>query len=71
LGVDGIEVTHPSHSKLRQKFYRGIVNSYFLLECGGSDFHGGRREDDSNLGKFYTNSSAIEAMRKRLMKYSA
>lgn len=71
LGVDGIEVVHPSHSKLQQKFYRGIVNSYFLLECGGSDYHGGRREDDSNLGRYYSNSSTIEAMRKRLMKYSA
>ncbi len=71
LGVDGIEVIHPSHSKLQEKFYRGIVNSYFLLECGGSDYHGGKREDDSNFGKYYTNTTSIEAMRKRLMRYSA
>lgn len=71
LGVDGIEVIHPSHSKLQQKFYRGIVNSYFLLECGGSDFHGGRRDDESNLGQYYVSISSVEAMRKRLMKHSA
>lgn len=71
LGVDGIEVVHPSHSKLQEKFYKGIVNSYFLLECGGSDYHGGRREDDSNFGQYFTNSTSIDAMRKRLLKYSA
>jgi hypothetical protein len=70
-GMDGIEVIHPSHSKLQQKFYRGIVNSYFLLECGGSDYHGGKREDETNLGQHYTSTSSVEAMRKRLMKHSA
>jgi predicted metal-dependent phosphoesterase TrpH len=70
-GVDGIEVIHPSHSPQQQRFYKGIVNSYFLLECGGSDYHGGKREDESNLGQYFTNSSAIFAMRKRLMKFSA
>jgi len=70
-GMDGIEVVHPSHSKLQQKFYKGIVNSYFLLECGGSDYHGGKREDESNFGQYYTSTSSIEAMRKRLMKHSA
>ena len=70
-GLDGIEVVHPSHSKLQQKFYRGIVNSYFLLECGGSDYHGGKREDDSNFGQYFISTSAVEAMRKRLLKHSA
>ncbi|HSP88325.1 MAG TPA: PHP domain-containing protein, partial [Ignavibacteriaceae bacterium] len=63
-GMDGIEVTHPSHSKLQQKFYRGIVNSYFLLESGGSDFHGGKREDEANFGQSCTSTSSVEAMRK-------
>jgi len=70
-GMDGIEVTHPSHSRMQQKFYRGIVNSYFLLECGGSDYHGGKREDDNNFGQYFTNTSSVDAMRKRLMKNSA
>jgi hypothetical protein len=51
-GVDGIEVTHPSHSNYQKKFYRGIVNQYCLLESGGSDFHGGKKNDEQNLGKF-------------------
>jgi len=51
-GVDGIEVTHPSHSNYQKKFYRGIVNQYCLLESGGSDFHGGKKNDEQNLGKY-------------------
>jgi hypothetical protein len=70
-GVDGIEVTHPSHSKQQEKFYKGIVNSYFLLESGGSDFHGGRREDEKNFGTCFTSLSAVDAMKKRLLRDSA
>ncbi len=70
-GVDGIEVIHPSHSPEQVKFYRGIVNEYFLLESGGSDFHGGKREDDENLGKYFTSATVVDAMRRRLMKNSA
>lgn len=70
-GIDGIEVIHPSHNSFLAKFYKGIVNEYFLLESGGSDFHGGKREDEENLGKYYTSVSVLEAMRKRLIKNSA
>jgi predicted metal-dependent phosphoesterase TrpH len=67
-GVDGIEVIHPSHSPEQVKFYRGIVNEYFLLESGGSDFHGGKREDDENLGKYYTSAKVVDTMRTRLVR---
>jgi len=70
-GIDGIEVIHPSHNPHQVKFYKGIVNEYFLLESGGSDFHGGKREDEANLGKFYTRTAVLEAMRNRLIKNSA
>ncbi len=70
-GVDGIEVIHPSHSKEQIKFYRGIVNEYFLLDSGGSDFHGGKREDNKNFGKFFVSSNVVENMRKRLIRDSA
>jgi predicted metal-dependent phosphoesterase TrpH len=66
-GVDGIEVIHPSHSPDQVKFYRGIVNEYFLLESGGSDFHGGKREDDENLGNYFTSSKVVDTMRTRLI----
>ena len=70
-GADGIEVIHPSHDNNLVRFYRGIVNEYFLLESGGSDFHGGKREDDKNFGKYYSSSSVVEAMRRILMRNSA
>jgi 3',5'-nucleoside bisphosphate phosphatase len=67
-GVDGIEVIHPSHSPEQVKFYRGIVIEYFLLESGGSDFHGGKREDDENLGKYFTSPKVVDTMRTRLLR---
>jgi predicted metal-dependent phosphoesterase TrpH len=70
-GVDGLEVIHSSHSPQQVRFYRGIVNEYFLLESGGSDFHGGKRDDDKNFGKYYTKYSVVDAMRKRLLKNTA
>ncbi len=70
-GLDGIEVVHPSHLPYQVKHYRGIVNEYFLLESGGSDFHGGDRNDYENLGKYTIGISKVEAMRKQLLRNSA
>jgi 3',5'-nucleoside bisphosphate phosphatase len=64
LGIDGIEVIHSSHRKYQQKFYRGIVNQYCLLESGGSDFHGGLRNDEDNFGKFFTTNTVVENIQK-------
>lgn len=70
-GIDGIEVIHPSHSESQINFYRGIVNQYCLLESGGSDFHGGKKDDGQNLGKYYISHNHLETMRKMLIKNSA
>jgi predicted metal-dependent phosphoesterase TrpH len=70
-GVDGIEVIHPSHNENQIQFYRGIVNQYCLLESGGSDFHGGKKMDNENLGKYYISSNQLDAMRKMLQKNNA
>ncbi len=66
-GVDGIEVVHSSHKKYQQKFYKGIVNQYCLIESGGSDFHGGMRNDESNFGKFYISKDVLENIRKSVL----
>lgn len=65
-GLDGIEVMHPSHSRELQQYYRGITSEYFLLESGGSDFHGGFRNDEKNLGQYGVSPQAIDRMRQRL-----
>ena len=67
-GVDGIEVIHPSHSPDKVRFYKGIVNEYFLLESGGSDFHGGKRDDEANFGKYFTTPKYVDAMQSRLLR---
>ena len=65
-GLDGIEVVHPSHSPERVQHYRGVVNEYCLLECGGSDFHGGMKRDDDVFGKVGIPIDRVEIMRRRL-----
>lgn len=65
-GLDGIEVVHPSHSDLQRKYYRGIVNQYFLLESGGSDYHGGKKNDDHVFGACTVPLHVVETMRSRL-----
>ncbi len=65
-GLDGIEVVHPSHNEARQEHYRGVVSQYFLLESGGSDFHGGKKNDDFALGMYWVPIQIVQAMKKRL-----
>lgn len=65
-GVDGIEVIHPSHSPERVAHYKGIANEYFLLTSGGSDFHGGRKNDSEVFGKYFISDNDVEMMRRRL-----
>ncbi len=67
-GIDGLEVSHPSHGGEQMRFLKKLAESYFLLTSGGSDFHGGRRSDEHNLGKFGCTLSEVEAMKRRLVK---
>jgi predicted metal-dependent phosphoesterase TrpH len=65
-GIDGIEIIHPSHTEYDIAFYQDLSSQYFLLESGGSDFHGGRINDDSILGHYYISEQKITAMKNRL-----
>jgi predicted metal-dependent phosphoesterase TrpH len=40
LGMDGIEVKHPSHSSSDTTRLRGLVEQFGLVASGGSDWHG-------------------------------
>lgn len=51
-GIDGIETNHPTIKKNRKNFLHKLAVEHSLLESGGSDFHGGHRNDYSNFGKF-------------------
>ncbi len=65
-GVDGIEVIHPSHTRDDTGYFLDITGQYFLLESGGSDFHGGRMNDDTILGNYYVPVTKVNAMKNRL-----
>jgi 3',5'-nucleoside bisphosphate phosphatase len=65
-GLDGIEVTHPSHTSSHMSHYRGVVGEYFLLESGGSDFHGGRKNNDDVLGSYFVDETKVNMMKNRL-----
>lgn len=49
-GIDGFECIHPSHNFKFQKKYAGLCDAHGLLKTGGSDFHGYRLYEASNLG---------------------
>lgn len=68
FGVDGIEVVHPSHTDYDIEYFRNLTGQYFLLESGGSDFHGGRINDESILGRYFIDETKIAAMKNRLFK---
>lgn len=62
-GLDGIEVNHPIHNQSQRKYYHSIAGQYWLLETGGSDYHGSRVYDEDNFGKFTMPYSVLESIR--------
>jgi hypothetical protein len=70
-GIDGIEVIHPSHNSKKVKHLRNIANQYFILTSGGSDYHGGNRNDDQNFGNFTISNLNVLTLKKAILKTSA
>ena len=66
FGLDGIEVLHPSHNSSDITYFQNVTEQYFLLDSGGSDFHGGRINDDSILGSYWISEQKVKAMKNRL-----
>lgn len=69
-GVDGIEIVHPKHSLTQRELYRRLAQTYNLLETGGSDFHGGRKEDE-RLGDFVIEYEKVEKLKARQAQFNA
>jgi predicted metal-dependent phosphoesterase TrpH len=65
-GVDGIEVMHPSHSYTDINYFQKVAAQNFMLESGGSDFHGIVKNDFENFGNFYVTDREIVNMKRRL-----
>jgi hypothetical protein len=66
LGLDGIEIVHPSHDEYQKQYYKEIANEYFLLFSGGSDYHGARQQDEDNFGQVAIQYSWLEKIKVRL-----
>ncbi|HMS32781.1 MAG TPA: PHP domain-containing protein [Ignavibacteria bacterium] len=65
-GLDGIEVIHPSHTKDDIEYFNKTAAEYFLLTSGGSDFHGGMKNDGKNFGKYFVSMNEVLNMKRRL-----
>lgn len=65
MSLDGIEVIHPSHNFEMQKYYHAIANQFWLIETGGSDYHGTRDYDEDNFGKFTVSYKTVELIKKQ------
>ena len=66
-GLDGIEIIHPSHTAAMTKHYLSVASEYFLLQTGGSDFHGIVQQDFDNFGKFHVTAEEVSDMKVRLL----
>lgn len=67
-GIDGIETIHPSHTKEDVEYFNSIAAEYFLLTSGGSDFHGGIKNDGKNFGKYFVSINEVMNMKRRLFQ---
>lgn len=61
IGLQGIEVEHPSHSLEDKKLCRYFSEKFHLIETGGSDFHGVFGKRNCTLG---CNNLGVDAINK-------
>ncbi len=69
IGLDGIEVIHPTHNEeIIKKFYE-ITRRYNLISTGGSDYHGHFIEEELLFGKYVVDYEVVELLEKASKKY--
>lgn len=52
LGLDGVEVWHPSNTPEQQDWLKAFAKKHKLLMTGGSDFHGGYNAEPITIGAY-------------------
>jgi len=50
IGLAGLETQHPNESIAEREFYHELALKYYLLESGGTDYHGEKVKPDIELG---------------------
>lgn len=74
MGIDGIEVFHPSADDEQQAMLKKVAASHKVLMTGGSDFHGMYNQYNVSLGDYSTPDECLHALlgykskQKRLQK---
>ena len=66
VGLDGIEVYHPSHRSSLAGYYRRLADGYDLFVTGGSDYHGRTERDEKHFGTIGLSEAAWERFRAAL-----
>ena len=67
LGLTGIEIYHPRHNKFQVSFLKTLSEKFNLLECGGSDCHGVKFEnEETKIGKYTIPYDWVMEMKNRL-----
>lgn len=61
-GIDAIETVHPRHGDARRQHYTTMAHTHGLLTTGGSDFHGGRKNDE-RVGDWRVPYEVVEKMK--------
>lgn len=62
LGLDGVEVYHPSHSEEKRAELLAFARENGLLVTGGSDFHGMYTRTARPLGSVTVDDEMVEAL---------
>lgn len=64
MGIEGLEIYYPEHSKNQIMEYDRLADEYNLLKTGGSDFHGSGSTDSRNrLGSATIDQVMMEQIR--------
>jgi 3',5'-nucleoside bisphosphate phosphatase len=71
VGLDGVEVAHPSNLDNVRLDLRAIAAEHHLIMTGGSDFHGPKVKPENTLGMVSPPEDALEALRERAQRYAA
>jgi len=64
LGIKGLEVYHPSHTKEQETKYLSVARQAGLLVTGGSDFHGFSGRIPERLGELYISDAFTDELTK-------
>jgi predicted metal-dependent phosphoesterase TrpH len=64
LGIQGLEVYYPRHSRSDVRQLLVLCQRYDLIATGGSDFHAADHEEGAPLGSIFVPKECVEALQR-------